>query len=167
MFLPAAKGSARTPLGPICYLYFRSSLVANIQETLKRDSFVVKSIIIGESINYFNFGSFYFQNDTMVLYTACMDPWKKFNNPIHRDFPLNHLIILISSCINVSCNIFLSVYLSGKTQTNTAIREVDKKKNRKRNLIPANTGLYVVFWLSITIFLAAYIYESEKLDSGT
>ena len=103
----------------------------------------------------------------MVLYTACMDPWKKFNNPIHRVFPLNRLIILISSCINVSCNIFLSVYLSGKTQTNTAIREVDKKKNRKRNLIPANTRLYVVFWLSVTIFLAAYIYESEKLDSGT
>ena len=36
-------------------------------------------------------------------------------------------------------------------------------------MILANVGLYVfvVFWLSIIIFLIAYSYESEKLDNET
>merc|ERR1719450_335730 len=40
----------------IRYLYVRSSLISNIQETLKRDSFIIKSLIIGESLSMFNLG---------------------------------------------------------------------------------------------------------------
>jgi hypothetical protein len=153
----------------IRYLYVRSSLVTNIQETLKRDSFVIKSIIIGESINCFNLGSFYFHHHTMVLYKACLNPWQNFNIPLHQVMPLNQLIILFCIVLNVSCNIFLSFFLSKKTAKNLAIKEVDKKKDRKRNLIPANIGLYVfVFYgLSMVLFLITYNYKSENLDSGT
>ena len=85
---------------------------------LKRDSFVIKSIIIGESFNYFNLGSFYFHHHTMVLHEVCLDPWKKFNFPLHKLLPLNQLMLLFCIVLNVSCNIFLSFFLSKKTATN-------------------------------------------------
>ena len=62
------------------YLYIRSSLATSIQEVLKRDSFIIKSIVIGEFICVFNFASFFthFQpseeGSDLVLYHACLNP---------------------------------------------------------------------------------------------
>ena len=47
----------------IRYLYVRSSFEVNIHEVLKRDSFIFKSLFIGECVNLFNLGSFYFQRE--------------------------------------------------------------------------------------------------------
>ena len=43
------------------YLYVRSSLRTEVQDILKRDSFIISSIVVGECINLFNWGSFYYQ----------------------------------------------------------------------------------------------------------
>ena len=109
------------------YLYVRSSLRTEVQNILKRDSFIISSIVVGECINLFNWGSFYYQQlgnyglekSPLVLHTV------------------NHLIIIISFLINNSCNIFLYRYLSDKTENNSVPNEVDRKKDRKRNLVPA------------------------------
>ena len=153
----------------IRYLYVRSSLISNIQETLKRDSFILKSIIIGESLSFFNLGSFYFQHQPMILYEACLDPGGNFTLPLYKVFPLNQFLIFLCIVTNVSCNIFLSFYLTEKSENNTAVREVDRKKDRKRNLVPAKTGLlvFVFYIMSMLVFMTTYAYKSEKLDSAT
>ena len=151
------------------YLYVRTSLMSNIQETLKRDSFIIKSLIIGESLSIFTLGSFYFQRQPMVLYEACLNPEGNFILPLYKVLPLNQLIIFLCSFTNISCNIFLSFYLTEKSKNNTAVTEVDKKKDRKKNLVPAKTGLLVfgIYILSTVVFSTTYGYKSEKLDSAT
>ena len=46
---------------------------------------------------------------------------------------------------------------------------MDKKKDRKRNLMPENIGLYVFVYygLSMVVFQITYNYESGNLDGGT
>ena len=134
----------------IRYLYVRSSLVADLQQTLKRDSFVLKSIIIGEALIYFTLGSFYFQDIEMVLYHACLDPWAEFKFPIHKVLPLNQLVIFCCVLVSVSCNIFLYRFLAKQTKNNSALTENDKKKNRKRNLIRPNTTKLIFAWFTST-----------------
>ena len=151
------------------YLYVRTSLISNIQETLKRDSFIIKSLIIGESLSIFTLGSFYFQRQPMILYEACLNPEGNFTLPLYKVLPLNQFIIFLCTFTNISCNIFLSFYLNEKSENNTAVAEVDKKKDRKRNFVPAKTGILVfgIYILSMGVFLTTYGYKSEKLDSAT
>ena len=151
------------------YLYVRSSLISNIQETLKRDSFIIKSLIIGESLSIFNLGSFYFLRQPMILNEACLNPGGNFTKPLYKVFPLNQFIMFLCTFTNIICNISLSFYLTEKSESNMAVTEVDKKKDRKRNLVPAKTGLWVfgIYILSMMVFLTTYGYKSEKLDSAT
>ena len=105
----------------IRFLYIRSSLLMNTQEVLKRDSFVVKSIVIGECISLLNFG-YYFclmghtskAEYPMVLYNACLDPWSQFHTSISKVMPLNQIIVFLSTLVNFSSN---TRYLSAHKST--------------------------------------------------
>ena len=105
----------------------------------------------------------------MILYEACLDPGGNFTLPLYKVFPLNQFLIFLCIVTNVSCNIFLSFYLTEKSENNIAVREVDRKKDRKRNLVPAKTGLlvFVFYIMSMLVFMTTYAYKSEKLDSAT
>ena len=159
------------------YLYVRSSLRTEVQDILKRDSFIISSIVVGECINLFNWGSFYYQQlgnyglekSPLVLYHACLNPWGEFKVPLHTVMPLNHLIIIISFVINISCNIFLYRYLSDKTENNSALTEFDRKKDRKRNLVPARLGSTLIFFyiLTVLLFTVTYSYKSQSFDRAT
>ena len=159
------------------YLYVRSSLRTEVQDILKRDSFIISSIVVGECINLFNWGSFYYQQienhalekSPLVLYHACLNPWGEFKVPLHTVMPLNHLIIIILFVINISCNIFLYRYLSDKTENNSALNEVNRKKDRKRNLVPARLGSTLIFFymLTVLLFTVTYSYHSDSFDRAT
>ena len=161
----------------IRYLYVRSSMVTKVQDILKRDSFVVKSIVIGECMSLFNWGSFYyqqvgysgFQKSPMVLYQACLNPWSEFNFPLQKVMPLNHFIIFLCNAVNVSCNIFLYRFLANETKNNSAISEVDRKKDRKRNLVPASIGMivFVFHGFGVMLYMITYTYNSKNFDSAT
>ena len=161
----------------IRYWYVRSSLVTKVQDILKRDSFVVKSIVIGECIQLVNWGSFYYQQagssgfekSPMVLYHACLSPWGEFNFPLHKVMPWNHFIFILCCAVSVSCNLFLYRFLSDKTENNSALNEVDRKKDRKRNFIPASIGMtvFVVYGFSLMLFMFTYTYNSKNFDSAT
>ena len=83
--------------------------------------------------------------------------------------PWNHLIIILSFIVNISCNLFLYRYLSDKTENNSALTEVDRKKDRKRNLVPARLGLVLIFFYFITVmlFMVTYTYKLDSFDSAT
>ena len=105
----------------------------------------------------------------MVLYRACLDKWAEFKIPLHKVLPLNQLVIFGCVLVGVSCNIFLYQFLAKQTENNSALTENDKKKKRKRNLVPANTGLamMVTYGLSMFVFALTYGYESDKFDSAS
>ena len=159
------------------YLYVRSSLRTEVHDILKRDSFIISSIVVGECINLFNWGSFYYQQlgnyglekSPLVLYHACLNPWGEFKVPLHTVMPLNHLIIIISFVINISCNIFLYRYLSDRTENNSALNEFDRKKDRKRNLVPARLGSTLIFFYisTVLLFTVTYSYKSQSFDRAT
>ena len=148
----------------------------NTQEVLKRDCFVVKSIVIGECISLLNFG-YYFclmghtskAEYPMVLYNACLDPWSQFHTSISKVMPLNQIIVFLSTLVNFSSNLFLYRFLSNKTNKNTWMNETNRKKDRKRNLIPANVGMTVLtfYGVSVGLFMLTYTYKSNDFDSAT
>ena len=159
----------------IRFLFIRSSLSMNIQAVLKRDSFLIKSILIGESICVFNFASFFVhfkanaQGSPWVLYHACLDPWSKFQFPFNKLMPVNQMILHMSSMINICCNLWLCRYLSKMTLRNTALQAKDRKRDRKRNLLPAKIGLIslVFYVLTYCFFMFTYSHKSTNLDSAT
>ena len=69
----------------IRYQYVRSSLQISVQEVIKRNQFIYKSIFLVESLNMFNYVSvFYHQygktgvdKSPILLYQSCLDPWAK------------------------------------------------------------------------------------------
>jgi hypothetical protein len=158
------------------YLYVRSSFEVHVQEALKRDSFILKSLFIGECINLFNIGSFFFDTGSpefgkspQVLYQACLDPEGHHTFPMYNIKPWNQLIMGLLTIVNISCNLFLYRFLGTISEKSTARSETDKKKNRKRNLVPANIGFSVlgIYIIATCFFLFTYMYKSEHLDNGT
>ena len=77
------------------------------------------------------------------------------------------MVFLIAS--NVSCNLFLYRYLERRTENNIARSEADKMKDRKRNLVPARIGMMNIFLyvVAMALFMFAYSFKSDSLDSGT
>ena len=157
------------------YLYVRSSFEVNIQEVLKRDTFIVKSILMVECINIFNFCSFYFQladarteRSPLVLYQACMSPGRDHTFEVYKLKPWNQLIMIFFFVVNVLCNLFLYRFL-GKMTANIARSEFDRKKDRKRNLVPAHIGMIVfaTYVVTLSFFTFTYSYKSDSFDSAT
>ena len=159
------------------YLYVSSSLEVNIQKVMKRDTFLIKSIVIGECINFITLFINFLEpvpekesgRSNQVLYRACLNPNKDHTFPLHKLMPWNHIIIILSLFINISCNLFLYRYLGNQTTKNQALSEVNKKKERKRNLVPAHLGIIVLFigLCYLFVMLFTYTYQSPDFDSAT
>ena len=74
-----------TAASTIRYMYVRSSLQIDVQEVIKKNQFIYKSIFLVESLNVFNYVSvFYHQygktgvdKSPILLYQSCLDPWNK------------------------------------------------------------------------------------------
>ena len=91
--------------------------------------------------------------------------------------PLNQLLMHVANCSNIYFNLSLFQYLDkhtiqniGKSYIHTyihiinnivALRPIDRKKNRKRNLISANVGLLMLGFMlvNVTIQCNLHIWE--------
>ena len=91
--------------------------------------------------------------------------------------PLNQLLMHVANCSNIYFNLSLFQYLDkhtiqniGKSYIRTyihimnnivALRPIDRKKNRKRNLISANVGLLMLGFMlvNVTIQCNLHIWE--------
>jgi hypothetical protein len=158
----------------IRYLYVISSFKDNIEKVIKRDHFVVHSILIGESINFLTVGSIYLQmgdsereKSPMMLYQACINPWNDHTIPVFNIFPWNHCCFVFLAGTNVACTLFLYKFLDNVTERSSSVSEVDKKKERRRNLTTACMGMVDVgIYLTImTIFMFTYSFKTDIIDS--
>jgi hypothetical protein len=116
-----------TGIALVCYLYVLSSFKNNIEKVIKRDHFVVNSILVRESINFLSVGAFYFQmGDTemekspMMLYHACLNPWNDHTIPVYEIMPWNQYFLVFLAATNVACNLFLYRFLDKVTENSSA-----------------------------------------------
>ena len=98
-----------------------------------------------------------------MFYQACIRPYSFYEPPlveflIGRDFVLDFVLLLTYHFIVVSGNFYLFLFLKSQTEKNTSLTGVDKKKERKRNLASAKTGIISGFVLVISIFVYSSSY---------
>ena len=86
--------------------------------------------------------------------------------------PVDQAMIISYSLVSVYANIYLYRFLQTQATVNTATKNVDVKKMRQRNIIPAKVGILNMIGLVVTYILYFIIYSIPNgrfvnLDTGT
>ena len=119
----------------IRYIFVRTSLQPDIQEVLKRDAFVYKSIFTVESLGCYNLVTFFLiqwgkrgqEKSKVLLYQSCFDPWKSsFSTPFFKVMSLNQLLVFIAAFCIIGFNLVLFTHLDKQSKNNTAISVTDQ-----------------------------------------
>ena len=107
------------------------------------------------SVNYFlNHGDHPF-----LVYHACIDPYSFYDLPVYKLLIFDFALLIFYDLLIIFGNLYLYKYLSGQTERNTALKEVDKKKERKRNFVSAKTGVITTAGLILsTLYYSIIIY---------
>ena len=75
--------------------------------------------------------------------------------------PLNQLIVYICDSIIISSNLFLYRFLKQQTTNNSALTASDRRKERKKNFVPAQVGIIATIILFVfTTIQAFFIYKA-------
>ena len=117
----------------IRYVHVRSSLRVEVQEVIKRNAFIFKSIFIVEIVGCYNLYSFYMmQRDKsgverlpFLVYQTCLDSESNYTHTQLDEMPFNQVILIhgANGCI-IYFNIYLSKHLNRQLQDNTGIRKI-------------------------------------------
>ena len=104
--------------------------------------------------------AYYFKmNDhPFLLYQACMRPYSFYDTPLLYTLKLDSALLFIYNFIIIIGNVYLFLFLQSKTENNTALNSVDKKKERKRNFVSAKSGIICGFVLAISTFVYSFFY---------
>ena len=103
----------------------------------------------------FNSIKYFLQNEDhpFLIYKACIDPFSFYDVHLTKVLPWDNVLLFVYDSVIVLGNLYLWKYLSGQTETNHALKEVDRKKERKRNFLTAKDG---VITSAATVF--SYIF---------
>ena len=119
----------------IRYIFVRTSLQPDIQEVLKRDAFVYKSIFIVESLGCYNLLTFFLiqrgkrgpEKSAILLYQSCLDPWNSsFSKPFYNVMSINQLLVIIAAFLVIYFNFVLFTHLDKQSKNNPAISATDQ-----------------------------------------
>ena len=119
----------------IRYIFVKTSLQPEIQEVLKRDAFVFKSIFIVESLGCYNLLTFFFiqrgkrgqEKSAILLYQSCLDPWNSsFSTPFYNVMRINQLLVLTTVFCVVYFNFVLFTHLDKQSKNNSALSSTDQ-----------------------------------------
>lgn len=144
-------------------IYVSHSL--NPDNYFKKNKFIWNMILLPKffmsfhvfnSVNYFlNHG-----NHPFLLYHACIDPYSFYDISVFNDklLIIDISLLLFYDLIIVLGNLYLYNCLSGQTEKNTFLKEVDKKKERKRNFISAKNGISATAGMIISTLYYSTIY---------
>ena len=143
------------------YLYVSQSCNPTLQKrTVHQISLilVVPHILIlfhiFNSVQYFlNHGDHPF-----LLFHACSDPYSNYDIPIYKLLVIDNAMICFYQIITVLGNVYVWKYLRGQTERNKSLKEVDKKKERKRNFVSAKNGIRTAIALIIAYFYNSIFY---------
>ena len=85
---------------------------------------------------------------------------------------IDQIMINSYSLVEGVSNIWLYRFLKSQANTNTAIKDIDVKKNRQRNIIPAKVGILNAIGLIVTYIFYIIIYSIPNgsffnFDTGT
>ena len=93
-----------------------------------------------------------------MLYQACVKPYSLYDAPIFKALPLDSALAFIYFFIIVIGNYYLFLFLKSQMQNNKALTSVDKKKDRKKNLVNAKSGIISGFVLLISTLVYSILY---------
>ena len=119
----------------IRYIFVRTSLQPDIQDILKRDAFVYKSIFVVESMGFYNLFTFFLiqrgkkgpGKTKILLYQSCLDPWNtSFSTPFFKVMSINLLLVTISAFCIIYFNLVLFTHLDKQSKNNSAISSTDQ-----------------------------------------
>ena len=137
----------------IRYIFVRTSLQPDIQEVLKRDAFVYKSIFIVESLGCYNLLTFFLiqmgkrgsEKSVILLYQSCLDPWNSsFSTPFYNVMIINQLLVIIAAFLVIYFNFVLFTHLDKKSKNNSALSSTDQ--------------VYYTTALELSLFLYVQLY---------
>ena len=113
--------------------------------------------------------AYYFKmNDhPFLLYQACMRPYSFYDTPLLYTLKLDSALLFIYNFIIIIGNVYLFLFLQSKTENNTALNSVDKKKERKRNFVSAKSGIICGFVLAISTFVYSIFYGLKVHYTGS
>ena len=109
------------------------------------------------------------ENVPMMVSKACMNPDSEYNGtqPIYTILMLDQVFYLLYTIIVFYSNIYLYRFLKTQTENNTALKETDQKKNRKRNFVPASFGMiHVSFYLVSYLGYVKLLRTKPMLDTA-
>ena len=132
------------------YWYVRNSLRPDIQEgligkyyyhwLLSPQILLVMHLIDGFA-NYKVKGT---EGFPLLLHQACKNPFSEYSIPFYKLMPFQQLMLYVYIYIIIHSNLYLYKFLKNQTDTRNNLataNKVDKKKDRKRNFVPAQTGI--------------------------
>ena len=146
-------------------LYICQSLNTSFQSFVKKSNLVVIMALVPQfllsfhmlnSVRYF----LQFGDHPFLLYKACMDPFSFYDVLFTEVLFMDNLLLFIYDLVIVFGNLYLWRFLNGQTEKNRSLREVDKKKERKRNFVTAKNS---VITSAATIFSYLFIGISYGL----
>ena len=119
----------------IRYNFVRTSLQPDIQEVLKKDAFIYKSIFIVESMGCYNLLTFFFiqrgekgpEKSEILLYQSCLNPWNSsFSTPFYNIMRINLLLVFTTAFCIVYFNFVLFTHLDKQSKNNSALSSTDQ-----------------------------------------
>ena len=155
----------------IRYIYIRSSLQPNVQSAIKRNAFILKSILIVEALGcctllnlyILQYGKSGTEKSSLLLYQTCLDPFKSsFTISFLEVIPLNKALLQIANICDIFCNLAIYKHLDKESQN---ILQKDQLKIRRRNLVSAKVGIYSLALIIINWLILSILY-SIPIDLG-
>ena len=117
----------------IRYIHVKNSLQVTVQEVIKRNAFIYKSIFIVESLGCFNLYSLYMMQRgkkgverlPFLVYQTCLDPNSNYTSPSPsisqiKEGPIIQFMLIqaANGCI-IYFNVYLYKYLDKQSKENT------------------------------------------------
>ena len=122
----------------IRYCFIRTSLQPDVQEVLKRDAFVFKSMFIVESLSAYNLLTFFLiqrgkrgaEKSSILLYQSCLDPWNdSFSTPFFKVMSINLFFVFVAAMCIIFFNLKLYTHLDEKSKSSTALSTTTDQVN--------------------------------------
>ena len=140
----------------------------NFQSFMLKNNLVAIFILTPQlllSFHLFDSIKYFLQNEDhpFLLYQACIDPFSFYDVNITKVLPWDNFLIFVYDLVIVLGNLYLWKYLSGKTETNHALGEVDRKKERKRNFVTAKNGV-ITSAATVFTYIFCGIFYSLKVE---
>ena len=105
----------------IRYTYLRTSFKPQIQNVLKRDSFCIRLILLGEVLLVLHAFSLSRTKDPWPLFNACVNPIGFTNTSIAEIEPNDQLVMHAYHAITIFCNISIWFYLKEELDSNISL----------------------------------------------